>query len=194
MATDKFDLCSQALVLVGGTRITSFDGNGAEAIIAGSLYEDTVREVISVYPWRFATRQFGLTRLGAAPDARWDAAYQLPSGTERINAVTVLDTPIDFDRYEDHILCNAGVEDVVIADLTYRPVEAYWPGYFTTTIRLKLASVFAVPVAEDSGKAQAYQSMYVAQLKAARLADAQSRTARKLNGIGGLRRYHGGRP
>lgn len=193
MATDKFDLCSQALVLVGGNRITSFDGAGAEEIVASSLYEDTVREILSVYPWRFATRQFQLTRLAAAPLSRYDAAYQLPAGTERINAVLVQDISIDFDRYEDQLLCDAGATDVVIASLTYRADEAYWPGYFTTTLRLKLASMFAVPIAEDAGKMSAYNTAFVQQLKAARLSDAQGRTARKINGIGALRRYHGGR-
>lgn len=194
MATDKFDLCSQALVLVGGNPITSFAGTSAEAITASTLYEDTVCEVISVYRWRFATRQYQLTREAAAPDMRWDAAYLLPPGTQLINAVLVNDVSIDFDRYENKLLCDAGEGDVVVAEITYRADEAYWPGYFATTLRLKLASLFAVPIAEDATKAAAYQTQYVAQLKAARLADAQSRTARKLNGIGGLRRFHGGRP
>ena len=193
MATDKFDLCSQALVLVGGNRITSFEGTSAEAITASALYEDTVKELISVYRWRFATRLFQLTRLSASPEMRWDAAYQIPDDTELINAVLVNDVPIDFDRYEDKILCNAIVDDTVIAEITYRAEEAFWPGYFTTTLRLKLASLFAVPIAEDPGKAAAYQQQFIGQLVAARKSDAQARTARKMP-VGALRRFHGGRP
>lgn len=190
---NKFRIASRASVMVGGSQILGFNGATTEEIIAGELYDPTVDDIVSMYRWRCMTMQFTLSRIAAAPLARYEAAYQLPAETQLINAVTIDDVPIEFDRYQDKIYCNADVGEVVVADITYRADEAFWPGYFETLVRLKLASAFAVPIAEDTQKAAFYEGQFIRKLGAAKTNDAQGRTARKLP-VGGLRRYHGGQP
>lgn len=193
MAVNKFEIASQALVLVGANPIVSFDGAGAENVAASTLYEAAVRELLGAYPWRFSTRKVQLTRLVAVPPDEWDAAYQMPADILTVHAVRVSDEPIEFDRYEDQVLCGAQASDVVIGELTFRSSEPYWPAYFETALRYKLASYFAIPLADDTDKASLYEGKFLRAFGSAKTQDAQARTARKLRGVGGLARYHGGR-
>lgn len=195
MAHNKFETCSQALVMVGGRAITSFNGNSADVVAAATLYEPAVRTLLGGYRWRFSSIEYQLTRLATAPlGVNFTAAYQLPPDALNIHTVEILGDAIKWDRYEDRIVCNAETSDVVIADVTYRSSESYWPPYFESTLQLLLAAQFAIPVAEDAQKATTYFNMHADQLRRAKAMDAQSRTATKVNGVGSLRRYAQGRP
>ena len=193
MALDKYEICSRALVRVGGKRITSFEGIGAEAVTAYTLYESAVRALLSKYRWRFSSRQIVLTREATPGDARWSARYLIPAETLNIHAVTIRDAPIEFDRYENWIFCDAHDTDVLTLDFTYRSEEAYWPGYFDTTLELRLASDFAVPIADDIEKASYYQQLFRLEFAVAKAMDSQGRTARKLP-VGRFAAFMGGRP
>lgn len=193
MALDKFDVCSRALVRVGGHPINSFEGEGAEEVTAATLYESAVRALLSAYRWRFSSMQVQLTRLLAEPMARWSATYECPANLLNIHAVMVNDTPIKFDRFESYVFCDAQATDTVIMDMTYRSDEAYWAPYFEQVLELRLAADFAVPIAEDADKAQYYEQRFLRQYAMARNMDAQGRTARKMP-VGGFAAYVKGRP
>lgn len=190
---NKFQICSRASVMVGGNQIAGFNKLSQEEIVAEELYDAIVDDIVSSYRWRCMSGQFQLSREAAEPLSRYSAAYQLPPNTQLINAVMVDDRLIEFDRYREKLLCDATKDETVIADVTYRADESFWPGYFETIVRLKLAAAFAVPIAEDADKAAFYEGQFVRRSAAARTNDAQGRTARKLP-VGSLRRYHGGRP
>jgi len=193
VSVTKYQLASQAMVMVGASPISGFNGNSAEEIIAGELYEPTVLDIVSKYRWRCMSGQFQLSREGAVPRSRWEAAYRVPSDAEVVHGVFVDDHPIKFDRYENRILCDARVDDVVVMDYTYRSGEEHWPAYFAGLVRTSLAAAFAIPVAEDTQKASFYGGKFIREFAQAKSIDAQGRTARKLP-VGGLARYSGGRP
>lgn len=191
MAT-KYDLCSRAMVRVGGKPIASFEGAGTEEVVANQLYEPAVEELLSRYRWRFCAFQAQLSRNSTAPLGRWEAAYTLPEDAIMVHAVTVNDVPIEFDRYENDILCDALVSDVVICDYGYRANEAYWPGYFNALVELRLAADFSIPIADDATKAQYYEARTERYLSIAKTMDAQGRTAKKMP-VGGFSRFSGAR-
>lgn len=193
MPFTKIQLCSQALVMCGASPIASLAGPSAEAIASDQLYEPAVEELIGVYRWRFATRTVLLSRLADAPTSIYEAAYQLPADVLMVHAATVNDHLIEFDRYEGQLHCNARSSDAVYLTYSYRPGEDFWPTYFAVCVRLKLASQFAIAVASNDQLAQVYEGKLIRQLTAARLADAQGRTAAKLP-VGNFRAIHGGRP
>lgn len=149
MATTDIDICSRALVLIGATPITSFADGTTEATVAVNLYEDTVRDLLSRYRWRFAAGQAQLARRTTAPEAKWDAAYQLPAEMLLLHDVTVNGRSIDYDRYQNLVYCDADETDEVVADYTFRAIEDLWPPYFTTAVELTLASIFAYSVANQ---------------------------------------------
>ena len=62
MADSKFDICNQALVLVGANTITSFTESTTESKVASQLYESTLENLLTRCRWRFSTKQEQLSR------------------------------------------------------------------------------------------------------------------------------------
>ena len=97
-ADSPVDVSSRALILIGAEPLTSFDDGTNEALVASSTYEDVARAGLVNTRWRFATKQAQLSRLSDAPTGRYDAAYQLPSDSLMLHAVTVNDYPILYQK------------------------------------------------------------------------------------------------
>jgi len=129
-ANSGIDICSRALILIGAEPITSFEDDTTEGLVSSNMYEDIARSNLTSTRWRFSTNQAVLNRLSDAPTGRFDAAYQLPSGYLFVHAVTVNDFQIEYDIYGDKIYCDAGPQDELIIDYTYRAEEQDWPSYF----------------------------------------------------------------
>ena len=181
MAITDIDICARALVLIGATPITSFDEGTTESTVASNIYQDTVRDMLSRHRWRFASGQAQLSRLVDVPDAKWDAAYQLPADLLILHGVTITDDQIAFDRYQDKVYCNATVEDVVFADYTFQANEDLWPPYFVTGVQYQLASIFAYSVAAQEGLSDMFEKRAMRQMAIGRTIDSQSQTTRRLN-------------
>lgn len=190
----KFQICSQASILVGGNPIAAFDQSSTEATIAETLYEDAVLDLLASYRWRFASRVVELNRDATFTGNSWyEARYQLPSDWTCIYGVRINTNSIEFDLQGDQIYCDAEATDVVEALLGWRPNEGDFPPYFVTCLKLSLAAMFAVPIAEDPQKASYYETKFIRHFAQARSIESQGRTAMKLP-VGGMRRYHRGRP
>jgi len=181
VANSALDVASNALFLMGADSISSFTASNAEAKVANALYEDIIQSSFASHRWRFATKQTTLTRLDVAPTSRYDAAYHIPSSCITINAVTVNDTPIKYDVYQNKIHCDETVNSTVVLDFVERVSEAEWPSYFTTAVEFSLASTFAITLARDAQLAQLMDQKATMLFAKARNIDSQQQTTRKLN-------------
>ena len=184
MATTDIDICARALIMIGAEPITSFADGTTESKIASNLYSDTIKNILSAYRWRFASKQTQLSRLTDAPDAIWDSAYQLPSDILSLHKVIVNDRTIKYDRYGDMVYCNAVSTDKVYADYTFYDEGAtnpaiLFPAYFIYLAELTLASIFAFAVAQNSELAVALENKAGRQLAVARNIDSQQNTTKK---------------
>ena len=180
-ANTPIKICSRASLLIGGDAIQSFTDGTAESSVADAIYEDIARASLTNTRWRFATNQAVLNRLSTAPTGRWDAAYQMPSGTLMLNAITVEEQAIEYDTYGDKVYCDAVSTDEVIADFIFRADEADWPPYFTLAVEFAVASVFAISPARDAQLGAAMENRAERQFIKARRLDSQQQTTRKLN-------------
>jgi len=180
-ATTDIAIAQKACALIGMQPITSFNDNTSEAIVLNAIYDEIVESELSGYPWRFAMAQRTLNRLTATPASKWDAAYQIPSDILMIRAVTVNDQNISYDRFDDNIYCNAGINESVVLDGTYRVKEIDWPAFFRLGIEYRLSSALASGVSMQSDLAQLLDEKAELQLRKARNIDASSQTTRKLN-------------
>lgn len=177
--------------MVGATPIDSLEGDETEQIVARTLFDTTLSYCVSSHPWRWATRSYELARNVAVPEGPYDASYDLPVGVQRVISVRVGDFILEFDRYERTVQCNATVDELVIADLVVIPSVTYWPGYFRSYFVAQLAAAFAVPITEDVEKGRMYMSVASRAFTAAKTADSQGRTARRMP-LGGLASLVGG--
>lgn len=188
---NKYQMCSRAMVLVGAGKIASFAGTSTEEIIAEELYEPTLEGLLSDYRWRFASDYIELNRIVDLPVIKWTAQYQLPVGVFSLYGVYCDGELIEFDRLRTRILCDALETSHVVAHVGFRPDEAEFPPYFERVLTERLAAAFAVPVAEDTNKANYYEGRALRSFAQAKAIEAQGRTPSKMP-TGGLRRYHGG--
>lgn len=180
MALSKFDICNQALVLVGANTITSFSQNTTESIVANQLYETTLEDLLTKCRWRFASKQIQLSKNTTNPDARYESSYALPSDAIIIHTVTVSDQVIIYDRYGQNIFTNTTSSDTVIADYTFQPSESIFPPYFTKVLVFELASLFAGAIVRNDQLSNLYAQRSVAQLQQAKAIDSQAQTNRRV--------------
>ena len=166
--------------MVGANPISSFTDGSTEALIASNTYEDNIRSDLTMTRWRFATGQKQLSRLTDAPLGRFSSAYQIPSDSLVINALTIGGNLVLYDRYEDMLYCDASSTDVVIADYTYRADESNWPPYFTLVAQLHMSVVFSAAIARNETMQQAFFGQYANQMRIAKSLDSQAQSARKL--------------
>lgn len=176
----KTQLCSKAAVLVGCNPIDNLDAADTEAVVARELVDDTIAWLLGTYRWRFAAHMAPIDRLVSAPASRFAAAYALPGDVVLVNTVLVRDVPIEFDRYDAMILCDASEGDEVTLDYTRQVDVAMWPPYFFEVAKLRLASMMAVPLAEDVQKQQLLDSQFLRAFAQGRSLDSQGRTAPRL--------------
>jgi hypothetical protein len=180
-ANTAIKICSRASVLMGGSPIASFVENTAESEVVAALYEDMARESLTCTRWRFATNQVVMSRLQDVPVARYNSSYQMPADLLMLSAVTIADSPIEFDTYGDKVFCDSSASDVVVADYIFRATENQWPPFFTLAVELQVASMLAVSVARDASLAQMLEQKADRQMTKARRLDSQQQTTRKLN-------------
>ena len=179
-ANSPVDICSRALILIGADPITSFDDNSTEALVASNLYEDVARASLVNSRWRFATNQSVLNKLAADPTGRYDNAYQLPSDSLMVHAVTANDNLIEYQIYGNKVFANTSDADVIIADYSFRAEEENWPSYFTIAVEYALSTLFATSIARDATLASLMQNQAKDSMAKARSLDSQQQTSRKL--------------
>lgn len=181
MAITKFDLCSNALMLIGADTITDFAGATSESTASSQFYQTTADNWLSLYDWQFATSTIQLSRLSTAPLNSWDAAYSEPSGALKIQNVKVNDENIDFDRFEGKIHCDALSSDLVYCDYTKSVDISTWPAYFVELIECALAKKFSTVLAAKIDFKTTFNTDLDTQFRLAKNADARQQTAKRLN-------------
>jgi len=179
-ADSAVDICNRGLILIGAEPMTSFDDGTTEALVSSNVYEDVVRTSLCNARWRFATNQAELNRLTDAPTARYDLAYQLPSDTLIVHALTVNDNPIEYQMYGSMVYGDTSTTDTVVADYTFRQTEENFPSYFVLAVSYSLAQIFATSIARDSSLSTLMAQMADQSMLKARSVDSQQQTSRKL--------------
>ncbi len=180
-ATSPIDVCTRSLVLIGAQPITSFSDGSNEALVAVNLYEDTAQASLVNTRWRFAVNQAVGNRLSDAPTGRWTSAYQIPSDSLMINAVTVNDVSIEYQIYGNFIFSNASVNDEVVIDYNFRQDENKWPSYFIQAVVYELAGHFALALARNDQMSNNMFEKARFFMQKARTLDSQQQTTLKLS-------------
>lgn len=168
MTFTKVQLCSNALVLLGHTPISSFIEPTAGAKVASNLYDSTFISILCSHRWKFATKKALLARLVDAPQNQYQYQYQLP--TDMIMPVTTY--PVStYAIYGDKLYSDS---DKVEIDYIYQPTESMLPAYFIKCFEYYLAIQFAISLMDDLNKVDVMSRMYEKESRIARYSDSQS--------------------
>ena len=162
-------LASNAMLLLGGSTISSFTEESTESQIASNLFEHAYKFVLSSHRWRFAVKQEQLPQLVVKPDKLYSYQYQLPTG------MLYLIRTVDNQRYEiygDKLYANA---NEVFIEYVYEVSSDKLPSYFAKMFEFYLASQFAIPLTGDIEKASYYSQQYEKAIVKAKFLDSSSR-------------------
>lgn len=164
----KIEIISNAMISIGAAPISSLT-EGTEGLVGSALYENTYRGLLASHSWRFATKKTQLARLTETPINEYSYKYQLPSD---LVTVVKVDGYTDYEIYGDTIYSN---QPELYIDYRYRVDETILPDYYVLTLQFLLAAQFAIPITDNSQRAQVYQGLYEDQLRKAKAIDSMSR-------------------
>lgn len=157
----KLSICSDALIMLGASPLSSFSDGTDEAQIADRLYDDIRDTLLMQYAYSWSVKKVKLARLADAPINEWKYKYQLP-GDMLGNPKAVFTTssvggrPMrDFEIYALGLYTN--YEEVWV-DYQYRPEPASFPPYFARLLKYALAAEFAEPITDQASKADYYHA------------------------------------
>jgi len=164
MATGDTDLsiCSDALILLGASPISSFTEGTDISQACNRLYPDLRDTILSTYNWSWTTEKVQLARLASAPTNEWRYAYQLPgdmlSGVIAVfetNSILARPTRYGWEVYGDQLYTNM---ETVYIDYQSTIAESKMPNYFVRLLRTAMASELALVVTDQASKAEYFRN------------------------------------
>jgi hypothetical protein len=158
----KLSICSDAMIMLGASPISSFGEATDAARVADRLYDNIRDTLLQQYEWSWSLKKVKLARLESAPINEWKYAYALPGdllGVPRavFDGSAVGLRPVrDWELYGSQLFCN--YENVWV-DYQYSIAEGLMPAYFVRALKAAMASAFAIPVADSSSKADFFHAL-----------------------------------
>ena len=157
-------ICSDALLMLGAKAITSFNDGTDESSVCDRLYPDIRDSALVMYPWTFNTKKTQLAQLLTTPSSVWKYQYSLP-GDKLANPRAVYDSaqpgaPVrkDWEIQGDALLTNM---TAVYIDYQYSVAEFAMPQYFVQLLKYMMAWHLAMPITEQTDRAQYWQGVAV---------------------------------
>jgi hypothetical protein len=157
-------ICSDALLMLGAKAISSFNDGTDESSVCDRLYPDIRDSALTMYPWSFSLKKIALARLVTTPTSVWRYEFQLP-GDRLANPRAVYDSPNpgahphkDWEIQGDKLLTNL---TAVYIDYQYQTPEFAMPAYFVQLLKYMMAWHLALPITEQSDRAQYWQGVAV---------------------------------
>ena len=179
-ATTDVSVASRALVLIGDTPISAFDGSSTGAIVAENIYDTIIADLLTQHPWRFSVRQSDLSHLEATPEALFTDAWQIPTDALLVRRVIVNGSDVTYEIYGDKIFSNFDETNTLTANYIFRSLEQDWPPYFLFAAQLQLAAMFSMSVAGKPDMSADFETKADFALRKARAIDSQSDTTHNI--------------
>lgn len=164
MAVGDTDLsiCSDALILLGASPISSFTEGTDAAQACDRLYPDLRDTMLSTYVWSWTLKKSQIARLSTNPINEWQYAYQLPgdmlSGVLAVfesNSTTERSRRYGWEVYGDQLYTNM---ETVYIDYQASVSETKMPNYFVRLLRTALAGELAIVVTDQAAKADYFKA------------------------------------
>lgn len=157
----KLSICSDALIMLGASPLSSFSEGTDAAQICDRLYDDLKDSLIASYPWSWSFKKVQLARLTETPVSEWKYKYQLPgdrlAGVRAVfNASEAGNRPMQrgWELYEDQLLTD---ENSIWVDYQFSPGEASLPTYFVQLLKYAVAADIAETVTDQITKADYFE-------------------------------------
>jgi hypothetical protein len=167
---NSIELCSQALVKIGASPISSFDDGSLEASVGSYAYPLAKRKLLSSFAWSFATKRENLNRFA-------NGSFAIPN--DFLRAVCV------YPKRAYTIAGRALVSDSDRVELEYVAdvEEGLFSPLFESALMYSLAAEFAMSLLDDSAKYNLMEHTALLELREARFQDSSQKSAKSLRGF-----------
>lgn len=171
-------ICNIALIALGEDPITSLADNTKRAILCNARYDQVRRAVLRGHPWNCARKQAQIAAATVAPLFDWQSRYPLPADFIRFYRES---REQDMDIWEvmnGYIYTNTtgALNCLYIYDLQDATM---FDSIMVDSIAFQLASELALPLTQNSTRAEAALSALAGKLSIARMAGAQENAPRE---------------
>lgn len=160
----KLTICSDAMIMLGASEISSFDEGSNEAKVADRLYDHVKVMALTMYPWSFSMKKQALARSVDTPANEWLYQYPMPgdliSGPRALfdKSGTSITPVTGWEKYGSMIFTDY---ETVYIDYQYDVPEYLCPTYFVQLLKYLCAWHFAEPVTDQITKAQYWQTVAI---------------------------------
>ncbi|MEK9738697.1 MAG: hypothetical protein VW438_03090 [Euryarchaeota archaeon] len=156
-------ICSDALISLGASPISSFTEGTDSAQACDRLYPDLRDTLLSTYVWSWTLKKVQLARLSTDPINEWEYAYQLP-GDQLTGALAVFENDGTAQRsvrygweiYGDQLYSNM---ETVFIDYQATISESKMPPYFVRLLKTALAAELAIVITDQAQKADYFRAL-----------------------------------
>lgn len=156
-------ICSDALVMLGASVISSFSEGTPAALACSRLYPDLRDTLLSRYPWSWSVRKVQVSRLSTPPINEWKYAYQLP-GDMLTGVLAVFDSSSDSARpvnygweiYGSQLYTNL---ETVYIDYQETVSESLMPPYFVRLLRMAMSAELALVITDQQSKMEYFRGI-----------------------------------
>lgn len=161
----KLSICSDALIMLGASPLSSFSEGTDSAQITDRLYDDIRDSTLGMYPWSFSFKKVQLNRTNVTPVNEFKYEYQLPG--DRINNVRAVFTsgtsgakPIQYgwEIMADKLLSS---EESIYIDYQYPTPEGEMPTYFVQLLKYMVAWNIAETVTDQITKSDYFRGLAI---------------------------------
>lgn len=169
--TSAVSICSNALVMLGGSPFSSFNEPKPQVRIAANLYPSVRDDVLRLHSWNCATDRVILAPLADVPPFDFQHAFQLPGNWLRTLQVGYSGDTIPYRMERQRILA-----DVTALPLVYvfrNDVEDTWSTNLIHVMELAMAAKMAYAVTASSQLRDSYRDEFARELKQAKSIDGQ---------------------
>ena len=158
----SLSICSDALLMLGASPISSFTEGTDEANVCNSLYPDIKIKTLASYPWSFSFKKVQLARLITTPTTEYKYEYALPAdmiGTPRKVFISSTQGAVPQREYRlsgGKLLTNY---ETVYVDYQFAVEEYEMPHYFVQNMKYQLAWHLAMPITDQIEKTDYWRTV-----------------------------------
>ena len=157
-------ICSDALLMLGGKAISSFNEGTSASNTCDRLYPGVKFSTLQSYPWSFSFKKVQLAQTINTPVNQYRYEYQLPS--DRLGAIrrAYNSTAIGAGTFNDWVIQGDKLltnETTVVIDYQFAPTESEMPAYNVQLLKYMMAWHLADPITDQVSKTQYWQQVAV---------------------------------
>ena len=155
-------ICSDALLMLGATPISSFTEGTDESNICDRLYPDIRDKTLASYPWSFSFKKVQLARLVTTPTTEYKYEYQMPADMLGVPRAVYNSGSTGAPRLKEYRLMGNKIltnYETVYVDYQYSIDESVMPIYFVQCLKYMMVWHLAMPITDQIEKTDYWRTV-----------------------------------